>query len=337
MSKLLYDTQELDVLAAMERYEHRIVLVDAKTNGFCLPVLKQLLPSLRYAEVIIVPDGEANKNWQILQLIWEELTRLGAGRNTLLISLGGGVLSDLGGFAASTFKRGIPSMYIPTTLTAMVDAALGGKTGIDWMGYKNLIGSFYPASLIYIQPTFLHTLPKDHIYSGMVEMWKHALIDSAQAWQDIQDCTPQDLIHPHKIKTSIAIKQGLVELDPFDRKERQALNLGHSIGHAIEAYRLHQQPLLHGEAVLLGLIFECELAENILGLKPTIRQELKALKARYFPNLMLNCTPEDLVPWLLQDKKNDDGIRMSLLQAPGHIALQQLVTIEDLIKLSWYD
>lgn len=337
MSKLLYDTQEHDVLTALEHYEHRIVLVDAKTNGFCLPVLKQILPSLRYAEVIIIPDGETNKNWNILQLIWEELTRLGAGRNTLLIALGGGVLSDMGGFAASAFKRGIPSMYIPTTLTAMVDAALGGKTGIDWMGYKNLIGSFYPASLIYIQPRFLRTLSQDHINSGMVEMWKHALIDSAHAWQEIQTCTPPDLIHPDKIKSSIAIKQRLVELDPFDRKERQALNLGHTIGHAIEAYRLQRQPLMHGEAVLLGLILECALAENILGLAPTIRQELISLKARYFPNLILNCTPEDLIPWLLQDKKNDDGIRMSLLRAPGQVALQQLVTLEEILKLSWYD
>ncbi|MBL7774110.1 MAG: 3-dehydroquinate synthase [Chitinophagaceae bacterium] len=337
MSTLFFDGQEKQVTELLNSYEHHIVLVDAKTNGFCLLKLTRLLPILKSASILIIPDGEEHKTLDVLSLLWEQLTTLHASKKTLLINLGGGVLCDLGGFAASTFKRGIACLHIPTTLTAMVDAAIGGKTGIDWMGYKNLIGSFYEPVGIYIQPSFLETLPEKHLRSGMVEMWKHALIHSEEAWQSIKQKKLAQFLTLEVIQNSLQVKLNLVEQDPFDEGVRQALNLGHTIGHAVEAWSLNNKRLLHGEAVLLGLIAECELAEQLLGLSSSIRNDLRLLKRTYFPNLSFQGSMENLLPYLLQDKKNEQGIRMSLLKNPGDVAIQVSVPTSLILKLGWHD
>jgi 3-dehydroquinate synthase len=244
----------------------------------------------------------------------------------------------MGGFAAATYKRGISFINIPTTLTAMIDASIGGKTGIDWMGYKNLIGCFHNPLAIYVQPAFLNTLDLRQIQSGVVEMWKHALIDSPEAWEKIRHKAPADCIGLEFIQTSIKIKNNLVRIDPLDQKERQALNVGHSLGHAIEALALQQnKKLLHGEAVLFGMIYECSVAENLLGLTPSLREQLLQLKQHYFPELAIFWNMEDLIPFLMQDKKNQEGIRMSLLAHPGDVRIGCLVSMEEILKISLHD
>jgi 3-dehydroquinate synthase len=317
------EEQIFKLFIEQKNYDQCIILADAKSNGFCLKPLYENLSFLKYASLITIPDGEYNKSVDILTFIWDELIRLKASKNAVLINVGGGVLSDIGGFSAATYKRGIDYINIPTTLLSMVDASLGGKTAIDLQGIKNAIGVFKHPEAIYLNPIFLNSLPNHIKISGIAEMLKHALIESLALWEEYKLFALEDFFKLNVIQNALHVKRQWVLKDELDGKERQALNLGHTIGHAIESYALHTaQPLLHGEAIMLGLYYELEISEHLFNVDISIRKDLKQFIIRFFPHLKCQHNYKDLLPYLIQDKKNDGSIRMSLIKSIGDVALQ---------------
>lgn len=300
--------------------EDVILLADANTHGFCLPVLFKQMPFLQGFPRMVVPAGEAAKDLDVARYIWRQLQDLGAKNNTVLLVVGGGALCDVGAFCASVYKRGMRLRLVPTTLLAMVDAALGGKTALDFEGIKNSIGSFYAAEALYVQPDFLNTLPERQRLSGIAEMIKHALLEGGSTWENVLQYSPEQFSTLEAIRTSQAIKMRFVEADPYDKGIRQCLNLGHSIGHALEAERFKREyPLLHGEAILWGMYLELYLSIGHCGLLPQVWQDYTQLFRRLFPALQ-HIAPihaEAIMPYLMHDKKNTKGIRMSLISSPG--------------------
>ena len=239
----------------------------------------------------------------------------------------------MGGFAASTYKRGIDFLNIPTTLLAMVDASAGGKTGINFGGIKNFIGTFQSSIATYINPIFLNTLSNRHLLNGTVEMIKHALLHSEKLWNEVKNYSLNEFISINTIQESIAIKQQVVEQDFNDIGIRQSLNIGHTIGHAIESYSYQTAtPLLHGEAITLGFIHEQLIAESILNADSTIRKELIALKERLYTTLNFTYSFDNIISNLLQDKKNSSAIKMGLLQSVANCKIKEVVSVEALKK-----
>ncbi len=329
MTTLFFDGDEHQLMTYIteQQYTQLILLVDANTNGHCIPLLRNLLPEVKIASRIIIPSGEQHKTLDTCCLIWNELNQVNAGRSSLLINVGGGMVSDIGGFAASIFKRGIDFIHIPTTLLAMVDACYGGKTGIDFNGLKNNLGLFQEPLAIYIQPRFLHTLPDRILKSGLAESIKHALLTSQDQLNLYCNDAIENLMTVEAIRKSLERKISIVVNDPNDYHTRQTLNLGHTIGHAIESYFLQSStPILHGEAVILGLLHELKLSEDFFGLSKTVRQDVYSMKEKYFPNLQPMYSYDNISDFLLHDKKNADGIRMSLLREIGQCEIQVLVS-----------
>jgi len=329
MTTLFFDGEEHQLMTyiAKHQYNQLILLADANTNGHCIPLLRNLLPEVKIASRIIIPSGEQHKTLDTCCLIWNELNQLNAGRSSLLINVGGGMLSDIGGFAASIFKRGIDFIHVPTTLLSMVDACYGGKTGIDFNGIKNNLGLFQEPLAIYIQPRFLQTLPDRILKSGLAESIKHALLTSQDQLNLCCNDAIENLMTVEAIRSSLERKISIVVNDPNDYHTRQTLNLGHTIGHAIESYFLQTStPILHGEAVILGLLHELKLSEDFFGLSKTVRHDVYSMKEKYFPNLQPTYSYENIRDFLLHDKKNADGIRMSLLRDIGHCEIQVLVS-----------
>ncbi len=245
-----------------KEYSNVFVLVDDNTEKFCLPILK---PYLENFTLIKIPSGEVNKNLQTANIIWNNLQQHSANRNAVLLNLGGGTLSDIGGFCAATFKRGIDFINIPTTLLSMVDAAIGGKQGLDLNNYKNLIGVFQHPKQIFIFPEFINTLPNNEKRNGLAEIIKHALIFDDKLFDKIISTSKIDSEQLDKwIEKSAKIKIKIINKDPFEKGLRKVLNFGHTIGHAVETFSLinDSEPLKHGEAVAIGII--CEVT-NIKG------------------------------------------------------------------------
>lgn len=321
MSSLIFfagEESDLQDFLLQKNYSQYILLADACTNGFCVPVIKKLLPALQVSSLIVIPRGEEHKNLSACELIWERLMRETADRQTLLITIGGGMVSDIGGFAASTYKRGIDFMHIPTTLLAMVDASYGGKTAIDFLGMKNMIGTFSEPQALYIQPQLLKTLNERILRSGIAETIKHALIADAGWWEEMQGYAIDDFCMRQTLERSLNVKRQFCDEDPYDRGVRQCLNFGHSIGHAIESHSIEtQHALLHGEAIMLGMYYEILLSTQLLQLPPILVEQFANIIERFFPNLPLHASCEPLWAFLRQDKKNDDHFRMSLLEQVG--------------------
>jgi 3-dehydroquinate synthase len=341
MSKLFFtgNETEFEYFISSKNYNKIILLVDANTNGFCLPILKKLLHLFSNTHSIIIPQGESNKRLDVVEMIWQQLFQLIANRNTLLVCVGGGMVCDMGAFAASTFKRGIDVIHIPTTLLAMVDACYGGKTGLDFNGIKNSIGTFYQANAIYMNPIFLNTLNERMTASGFAEMIKHALISSVTHWEEIQQFTYTDFINIDAICVSLLIKKKIVDADVNDTSIRQQLNFGHSLGHAIESASLNtSNPLLHGEAIMLGMELELAISQQILQLSKNTSIEFAFLKQKLFPHLKHSYTWHDIKGYLQHDKKNQDSYQMSLLQEIGKCEVGVSVS-EAIIKavLASYD
>jgi 3-dehydroquinate synthase len=294
------------------------ILADNNTSRHCLPIILDLIPS---PTLIRIPAGEQHKNLITCELIWKELTTAGFDRKSLLINLGGGVIGDMGGFCASTFKRGIDFINIPTTLLAQVDASVGGKVGIDFNGLKNHIGLFTLPGAVLIDDIFLKTLPERELRSGFAEVIKHSLIKDKDYWLKIIGYTFNNQPWKEHIEHSVQIKSGIVENDPFEKGLRKILNFGHTIGHAIESYFLNsgKDTVLHGEAVAAGMICELILSKDLIGLNSedadTAIQYLKDV----FGKLKIAEKEAGLITGLtLQDKKNVDGeLRFSLLQNIG--------------------
>lgn len=320
-------------------FTHRILVAEARTNGFCVPLVRTLIPELKKADLIVLPAGEENKTLDTCSLLWSELVRRHIDKHTILVAVGGGMLSDTLGLAASLYKRGIAFASIPTTLLAMVDAAHGGKTAIDFEGIKNTIGSYHTPVSTYVNPIFLHTLPERVVNSGIAEMIKHALLDETNTWNEVKKYTLDQFKQLTSIKKSISIKNNFVSKDPYDQGIRQALNFGHTLGHAIESASLHtSNPLLHGEAIMLGMELELQLSCSLLGFEAHIFQEYKRLREALFPFLTFEFNPDTLLHYLKHDKKNDNQTRMSLLQSIGNPAIQCAVSNSEILNVfSQYD
>ncbi len=303
-------------------YSSLFILVDEHTQSYCLePFLNQT--QLHDAHVLQMKAGEENKQLQTCEKLWQQLSELGADRNSALLNLGGGVVTDLGGFVACTFKRGIDFYNIPTSLLAMVDASVGGKTGIDFGPLKNQIGIIEEPQEVIIDSQWLQTLPEVEIRSGFAEMLKHGLIANPDYWKELIELNTLDVnsLAP-LIESSIAVKKEVVETDPKERGLRKILNYGHTLGHAIESYFLihpHKKRLLHGEAIAVGMVLEAFLSMHCCGLNPMDAAAIKSGFKRFYPPVSFsNEEINEIVDLLRHDKKNKAGrVHFVLLKSIG--------------------
>lgn len=309
-------------------HDRIFVLTDEHTHQYCLPLL-QGIDELKGAGEIVIGAEDTHKNLATLTSVWQALSDGGATRHSLLVNLGGGMVSDLGGFAASTFKRGISYINIPTTLLAMVDAAVGGKTGINFNGLKNEIGVFMPAVAVLIETEFLRTLDSRNFFSGYAEMLKHGLISTTEHWAELLafDTAHIDYARLKRmVGRSVQVKENVVHEDPLERGIRKALNLGHTIGHAFESLALAEgRPELHGYAVAWGMVCELYLSAVKTGFpQDKMRQTIRFIKDNY-GTFLFDCKEyERLYDLMKHDKKNTAGvINFTLLKDVGEIALDQ--------------
>lgn len=339
--------QDLTMSMAECAHDGVFILTDVGTEKYCLPMIKDFL-CLKNAKLITIKQGEDSKTLPTATAIWETLSQNGASRHALLINLGGGMVSDIGGFAASTFKRGINFINIPTTLLAMVDASVGGKTGINMGKFKNEIGTFAEAKAVIIDTNILKTLPFDQLLSGYAEMIKHSLLDNVSHWADIMNFYNDDSISPEMVKRnngmdglsidykqlqnlvarSVAVKQRYVSQDPYDRGLRRSLNLGHTIGHALESWCFDAgSPVPHGCAVAYGLVCALYISCAMVNF-PTdkMRQTVQFINS-YYGRPPITCDDyADLIRLMKHDKKNKgDNILFTLLSDIGKPEINQIV------------
>lgn len=306
-------------------YNQLAILVDENTKKDCLPVF--LKATNIDAIIVEISSGEEHKNLEKCQLIWNALSSHNFDRNSLLINLGGGVIGDMGGFAASTYKRGIDFIQIPTSLLAMVDASVGGKLGVDFAYLKNQIGVFNNPKAVLINTVFLNSLPKNQLLSGFAEVVKHALIADKCYWKEIKTTPLEKMNWESIILQSLVIKNNIVTQDPLDKGERKKLNFGHTFGHAIESFYLKLgNPILHGEAISLGMILESNLSK--------INKEEKNEIASFISNTF--SIPKKpplraLLEWMKSDKKNrKEKINFTLLNGVGSSIINQEFTVDEL-------
>lgn len=330
--------QALNQHLAEHHYSGIFILVDENTNEFCLPLLLPRLETELSIEIIEMEAGENAKNIDTCVQIWQVLTELGADRKSLLINLGGGVVSDLGGFVASTFKRGIAFIHVPTTLLAMVDASIGGKNGVDLGNLKNQIGVINTPKMVLTDTQYLVTLPQNEMRSGLAEMLKHGLIFDAPYWEQFLDLSQIDFADfDALIYQSIIIKNNIVMQDPTENGIRKALNFGHTLGHAIESYFLedeNKKTLLHGEAIAVGMILESYLSLQKKLITELEYSQIKTTIKSIFEEVIFE--EKDLIPileLLIHDKKNEYGkIQFALIEGIGKIKINQFIENELIIK-----
>ena len=327
----LLDRLDFDWREKLGAYSQLSVIADTETFQYCYTKISSYLPD---HQCIVIPAGEHHKHLGTCQLVWQKLTEAAFDRKGLVLNLGGGVVGDLGGFCAATYKRGIDFIQLPTTLLSQVDASVGGKLGIDFQGFKNHIGVFTQPKSVWVYPGFLDTLPELEVRSGFAEVIKHALIADAEAWKALlaSDQLPQDWnsIIPH----SIAIKDKVVEADPTEKGLRKILNFGHTIGHAVETYFLDkgERRLLHGEAVALGMIAETWLSWQKGMINQLDYQVVADYLFKHYGKVPF-ATSEiaDMSVLALQDKKNVDGkIMCTLLQRLGHASFDHPITLAEI-------
>lgn len=316
------------ILTEALTYDKLFVLVDEHTNELCLPLLKEIQAVVK-ASTITIPANDNNKGLDTLTHIWQHLTQSDATRHSLLLNLGGGMVTDIGGFAAATFKRGIQYINIPTTLLGAVDASVGGKTGINFGGFKNEIGAFYHAKHVVISSHFFKTLSQKDLLSGFAEMFKHALIHSKQEWEDLLHFNAEQVDYEwlnEAVFRSVSIKENVVEQDPFEKDIRKALNFGHTIGHALESLAIDKgQPVLHGYAVAWGIIAELYLSHRLCGFsKELLNKSVQFIHRNYGGFEFSHSNYEQLLQIMLHDKKNRDGnINFTLLSDIGKVHIDQ--------------
>ncbi len=288
------------------------ILVDENTNTHCLPILLQELSTSITIEIIEIEAGEENKNLETCTGVWNALTELGADRKSLILNLGGGVITDLGGFVASTFKRGVAFINIPTTLLSMVDASVGGKTGVDLGVLKNQIGLFSNPEMVLIDARFLETLPKRDLRSGLAEIIKYGLTYDTKVWNTINTFKEFNINElNHLIYRSIEIKNEITIKDPKEAGLRKVLNFGHTLGHAIESYFLEskdKENLTHGEAIAIGMITETYISNILLNFPSEELENIKKIILSIYNKVTIN--PSDynaIIELLIHDKKNVNG------------------------------
>ena len=317
------------------------VLTDSHTKVHCLPLFAESIGDFSY-HLLTLEAGEVTKNLTSVQLVWDFLLKHHATREAVLVNLGGGMITDLGGFAAATYMRGIRFVNIPTTLLAMVDASSGGKTGFDYKGVKNAIGTFTPPLATLIHLDFLRTLPAEELLSGFAEMLKHALIASQEEWVNLLQLLQEELPHEQLVEAlgstgvlqaSIAIKEKVVAQDPHETGLRKILNFGHTVGHAIESAALEHNALPHGYCVLWGMVAEVYLSVVKLGCPREVLQQLTQIMLQYYGRPQCNCKQrEQLIQRMYQDKKNSANRtpNFTLLRAVGEPVINQYVSEEDI-------
>lgn len=330
-----------DLLYALQLkpYDKLFVLTDEQTHQHCLPILEKAFQGTKAITYIQIKHSDLNKTLESLAHVWSELSNNGASRSSLLINLGGGMVTDLGGFAASTFKRGIRYINIPTTLLSMVDAAIGGKTGINFNGLKNEVGVFNPASAVLLDTDFLQTLDHENLTSGYAEMLKHGLISKESHWAELLLFNlqqPNFTVLKKLVAESVQVKEQIVAEDPYEHGIRKALNLGHTVGHAFESLSFELgAPVLHGYAVAWGIVCELYLSAIKTNFpQEKMRQTIQFIAENWgcFP---LHCKQYDrLYELMTHDKKNTSGIiNFTLLSNIGEIELNQTATKEEINQM----
>jgi len=308
--------------SAENKKAKKFILVDEHTLDSCFPRIAEQVDALKNAEIIEIESGENNKNIEICSRIWEALSELKADRNSIFINLGGGVIGDMGGFIASTYKRGIRFIQVPTTLLAQVDASVGGKVAIDLGGIKNLVGLFSQPQAVYIDPGFLITLSKREMLSGFAEMIKHGLIADKNYWEKLKKTGLEQIEqYTDLIYRSVEIKNEIVIEDPLEKGKRKLLNFGHTIGHAVEALSLEggRKALTHGEAIAIGILCESRLSHRKKNLPETELSEINSFITSLFPFYTIDEMDfHRLIEIMRNDKKNqNDSINFTLLKAIG--------------------
>lgn len=315
-----------------KNYSKIAVLVDENTEQHCLPKVISVLPE-HY--LIKIESGEENKHLATCENIWMALTEAGFDRKALLINLGGGVIGDMGGFAASAYKRGFDFINVPTTLLSQVDASVGGKLGIDFHGFKNHIGFFKEPKTVLIDTVFFQTLPFRELRSGFAEVIKHGLIFDQTYWKQVKQMDLHETDWTSVVERSVDIKKEVVKQDPFESGLRKILNFGHTIGHAVESYFLEKEDLrlLHGEAIAIGMICEAYISKKITGLsKPELDEIVDFLREVYQPRSIDSEVFEEILNLTLQDKKNEGGVvQFSLLTKIGECSVNIPVSTADMV------
>lgn len=313
------------------------VLCDTNSRKYCLPRLMSNIQLFQKVHILEIPGGEENKNIEMCQRLWQDLADGNSSRNSVLINLGGGVVCDLGGFVASTHKRGIRYLNIPTTLLAMVDASIGGKVGVDMKGIKNQIGLFSNPQVVFILPEFLDTLPKNQLRAGFAEVIKHALVYEKQYWDDLTAKSFEEIQNWDEIiDWSIEIKNYFVLEDPLENGFRKVLNFGHTIGHAIETYSLQNdaEPLLHGEAIAIGLICEAYISNKFSGLPKSEMDEIVHYISTVYGHYALRSGNFDLIVDIMRHdkKKSVDEFNFTLLTSIGNSLINQDVEMNLILE-----
>lgn len=319
-------------------HDRLFVLTDETTLKLCWPLVSEL-PCLAEAQMITIGATDENKTLESLSHVWTELQRGGATRHSLMLNLGGGMVTDLGGLAASTFKRGIAYINVPTTLLSMVDASVGGKTGINFGGLKNEIGVFNCARSVILDTTFLRTLDYENLASGYAEMLKHGLISNVETWAELMRFDLQQADYEllrTMVAKSVAVKERIVDEDPLEHGIRKALNLGHTVGHAFESLAMAEnRTVLHGYAVAWGLVCELYLSVRHTGFpKDKLWQTLQFVKENY-GKFSFDCKQYDrLYELMTHDKKNTAGVvNFTLLGEVGDIRINQTATREEIFDM----
>ncbi len=317
------------------------ILVDMNTLRKCLPVLEKFIPEQIELHTLAITPGEQNKNLQTATLLWKQMMQLNVTRKDVLINLGGGMVSDIGAFVAATYKRGITFINIPTTLLGMADAAIGGKTGVDFEGFKNQIGLFAHPKSIFIYPPFLETLEGRQIKNGFAEIIKYSLIEKNNLWKELQSFSFKELPNEKLIADAAKTKIDIVNKDPLEKSSRKILNFGHTIGHAFESLSLthDRYSLLHGEAIAAGMICESWLSNQKTGLPQNDLKAICDLIVKHFPKYIAPVSAYDqLLQFMKQDKKNTtDQIQFSLLRSIGECKYNVSCSEEEIIAaLNFY-
>jgi len=339
----LYFESNLDALKALlasNKYSKVFVLADEHTSEICLPLFQSILDFSAF-DLIETSAGEENKNIDFCIGIWKTLLDFEADRKSLMINLGGGVITDMGGFIASTYKRGIDFINIPTTLLSQVDASVGGKTGIDIDNVKNMVGTFTLPQMVFIETAFLKTLPERELLSGFAEMIKHGLIYDKPYYEKLKAShylTPA----AEDIYRSVEIKNEVVTIDPHEKNLRKILNFGHTIGHAIEGYSLanDENPLTHGEAIAIGFVCEAALSINNSTLSTEELEDISRYILSLYPKYNIKKESYNtLLDLMKSDKKNEDGnILFSLLENIGKCTFNCRVSTTDILSsLDYYN
>ena len=361
---ILYNNDIAKLKEIISSHTKTFLLLDENTEKYCLKIINSIDLLKSNTIKIIIPSGEQHKNIETVQYIWSQLVENHADRKSLLINIGGGMVTDIGGFAASCYQRGIDFINIPTTLLGMIDASIGGKTGIDFQGLKNQIGVFSQPLAVMILFEFLETLPKRELLSGLAEIIKYGFIvdksflevklqnnpvnlvnpvcflrrqESEVRSQNIYN--PENLVNPVYIKKAIDVKNEITCHDATEQGRRKILNFGHTVGHAIETYLIeNQQEIRHGEGVAMGMLSALYLSEKFCGLKHEITLDYQDLYAKTFNRFSLNDIPVDaLLEIMRHDKKNEGGdIRFVLIEDIGKPVYDIVVKLEDIIDSITY-